>query len=501
MAAGADPAVTVKVNGGPYLVGQKIPVEITVTNLGTAMATGVKAYNEFVSGSRLGISGYGELGTPAGASIPAGEKLVVTAEGYVYSWAGQPVSRIRIYSANDSSLENNTFEWATSIVEPDSGRGSVSGLVYGDANGNGAADTGEGLAGVQINISNDLDVVRGRTGADGRFTIGDLPLRHYRVSAGDAPDGWVVRSASRNVDVDGDEYLEFGAVRPFSDQLGVSIDFTEDTYQVGQTAEMVVVLTNKGDADISGVKAGCDRSGEGPHVVDMVLGDLAWNAAGVTVPAGRSRTLTITGVVPPHAAGFASVKVACDFGPDGDPNGHPWASDVVRVPGAGPGGTFGHLYYDRDGDTIGDADEFVAGVELAAFDRITGLFAAATTTDANGRWEFTNLPAGPYELEIRGPWKFEHGTMGFYIGTCGLHCGGGVTVRILPVPVDPDPEPTTTQPTPTTTAPAGGGGGGSTTGGGLATTGASTVGLTAFGLLVLVAGVGAVTATRRRRGA
>ncbi|HEX6345702.1 SdrD B-like domain-containing protein [Umezawaea sp.] len=312
--------------------------------------------------------------------------------------------------------------------------GSISGLIYGDANGDGAADAGEGLAGVDVNISAGTGVVRARTGADGRFTVGDLPARTYGVFAHQAPDGWVL-PPSRYVDVDGDEYLEYRAVRPLSDQLTASIAFTEDTYAVGQTAEMTLVLANRGGAAISGVKAGCDRSGgEGPHVVDMALGDLAWDAEGVTLAAGASRTFTLTGVVPAKAAGFAAVSAVCDFGPGEDPAGYPAVRAEARVPGAGPGDTWGRLYHDEDGDSVADADEFVAGVEVAAIDRIADQVVATTTTDADGRLEFTNLPAGPYDLEPHGPWRFEHGHAEFTIGTCATHCRAGWYTGLLPAP-------------------------------------------------------------------
>ncbi|MEO6088943.1 MAG: SdrD B-like domain-containing protein [Umezawaea sp.] len=516
----ADPGVTVKVDGGPYLVGQSIPVEITVTNHGTATATNVRAYNLPVSGSYLSINSYGPLSSTGttGASIAAGEKLVVNTDARVYNWQGAPVARFTIYSSSgDSSYQNNNFDVAVPMTAPDSGKGSISGLIYGDANGNGSADVGEGLPGVQVTLSDGtLDSPKVNTGADGRFKFSDLALRNYGVYAHEAPDGWVLPN-SGYVNVDGDEYLEYRAVRPLSDQLGASIAFTEDTYAVGQTAEMTVVLTNKGGTEISGIKAGCDRSGgEGPHVVDMGLGDLAWNGAGVTVGAGRSRTLTITGVVPAKALGFGAVSVACDFGPGDSPQGYPAVSDEARVPGAGPGSTWGVLYHDRDGDLSADADELLAGVKVGAVDQFSGQVVAKATTDAAGRLEFTNLPAGPYNLKLYGPWKFQESWAGFNIGTCGMHCGGGWYFRLVPGPDVPDTDlpptttpPTTTTPTtttPTTTtsptappAPAGGGSaGGATTGGGLAHTGVNTVGLMAFGLLSLIVGLGAVVATRRR---
>ncbi|HWO67969.1 MAG TPA: hypothetical protein VNO31_48840 [Umezawaea sp.] len=503
----ADPGITVKVDGGPYLVGQTFPVEITVTNHGDAAATGVRAFTQTVSGSFVAVNGLGVLGTAPGASIPAGEKVVVVAEGRAFSWQGPPVTRFSISSNGDRSYENNNFDVAVPLTAPDSRRGSVSGLVYGDANGNGAADAGEGLQGVEVTLSAEGQPVRVRTGADGWYRAADLPLRTYWVSAGDAPGGWVLPTY-QYLDVDGDEVLDFRGVRPLSDQLEASVDFTEDTYAVGQTARITVVLTNKGSQDISGVKAACDRSGEGPHVVDMAIGDLAWNRPGVTVPAGGSLTLTVTGVVPAKAAGYAAVYVACDFGPGDGPVGYPADQDVARVPGAANGDTWGVLYHDRDEDLTADADELLAGVKVAAIDRISGRLVAKATTNAEGRVDFIDLPAGPYDLKLYGPWKFEHGQGGFTIGTCAF-CGGGWYLNVVPGPdvLDTDPVPPTTDPTPTTpttstTPPAGGGGGAGGAGdGGLADTGVNAVGLMAFGLLSLVVGIGAVVVARGRRAA
>ncbi len=446
-AGGADPGITVEVGEGPYLVGQTIPVEVTVTNHGTATATNVRASNQTVSGSHFSTNGYGPLSGFPGASIPAGQKLVVTVEARVYNWEGNPVTRFSISSNGDSSSLNNTVEAAIPMTAPDVGRGSVSGLVYGDANDNGAADAGEGLQGVRVALSgNGPNPPKTLTGADGGFRFDDLPLRTYGVFVHGAPDGWVVPSTAY-VDVRGDEHSEHRGVRPLSDRFEASMAFVEDSYEVGQAVEMTLVLTNKGDSDISGVKAGCDRSGgEGPHLVDMALGDLGWAAAGVTVGAGRSRTFTITGVVPAKAAGFASVSVACDFGPGDDPVGYPEVRDRARVPGAGPGGTWGVLYEDRDFDTIADADELLPGVEVSAFDAISGLLAATTTTGPTGRLEFTDLPAGPYTVRLRGPWQFEHGHAEFTIGTCGTYCLSGWHYSVLSVPDTDPPAPSPTVP-------------------------------------------------------
>ncbi|MBW4719539.1 SdrD B-like domain-containing protein [Saccharothrix obliqua] len=429
----ADVTVTAEVVGGPFLVGQEIPVRITATNIGGSTAERTYVDARTLSGSYLGLLEFGPLKYP-GTAIEPGAAVTTTVPGKIYQWQGAPVVRITAWSYSDTDhRDNNTFDLAVPVTDPGSATGTLGGVVYGDRNDNNTADPGEGLAGVLLEAyDGSFDRKRTtRTDADGRYRFTDLPVRRYGLWVHEAPDGWVLPSG-REVDVDGDEHVEYRAVRPLSDRLTAKAQFRQDTHQVGDRAEVVITLTNTGTTDITGIKAGCDRSGgEGPHLVDLRLGDLEWQGPGVTVPAGAKRKITISGVVPDKATGFGSTNVGCDFGPDDNPRGFPVAVDFARVP-APPADTWLAFYQDLDGDSTVDPGEEVSGVRIGLKDRISGRVVARGKTDARGHVAFTGVPAGPYEVKLIGDsWEIK-GSGNLFVGTCLPYCRGGQHMTLVP---------------------------------------------------------------------
>ncbi|MEU6154809.1 hypothetical protein ABZ816_32945 [Actinosynnema sp. NPDC047251] len=432
---GPDPALAVQVPTGPYLVGQEIPIRITAANRGD-VAEKVYVGTSPTSGSYLSLSGLGPLAHP-GTTLAPGASTTVEVTGRIHHWQGVPVVRFSLYAPSDVDRGNNEAEVRLPFTSPDSGTGTATGLVYGDRDGDQVADPGEGLAGVRLQ-AHDGDLSHHyvvRTDAQGRYRFTGLPVRRYRLSVGQAPDGWVLpRSAEVDVDGNGEEYAEHRAVRPLSDRLGAVAGFDQEHHLVGDRARVFVTLTNNGPTDITGIKAGCDRSGgEGPHLVDLDVGDLAWDRPGVTVPAGQSRVYVISGTVPAKATGFGTANIGCDFGPDGDhaPEGYPRVLPYTRVD-APRADTWLVYYEDRDNDTIRDPDEAVVDLEVRLTDAISGVVADTARTDARGRVDFRNIPAGPYWAVLNGRWKYEPPNGGgLYVGTC-VHCRGGQTTAVLP---------------------------------------------------------------------
>ncbi|MEU4769534.1 hypothetical protein AB0H12_40540 [Actinosynnema sp. NPDC023794] len=439
-AAAAKLAISATVGAGPFLVGEQIPVEVAIANTGDADATGVTVGEYTTSGSDFFVpsSEWGDLsGWPGpGATLAAGQERVLTVRGVVSRWNGAPVLRFYLQQANSEVARSSL---SIPVVDPDSAADTVAGLVHGDRNGNDQPDAGEGLAGVRVTVLMTGEPRlswEARTDADGRFRFADLPVRTYTLSLNEAPDGWVVENPYSEIAVDGTgsaAALVRRATRPMTDVLSAAMRFTRDAYRVGDRAEVAVTLTNIGTADLTGIKADCQRANDGgPELRDLTFGDLGPGGPGVTVPVGQSRAFTISGTVSEVAAEYGAADHLCEFGlGDGRREGLPRAYAVAKVPGPAVTSRMA-FYHDRDGDLIGEPDEMLGGLAVVLRDAVTGEVAAEGRTDAGGHVRFENLPSGPYTVRVYGAWQ--SGDAGVvFAGTC-RSCQEERWVDVAPAP-------------------------------------------------------------------
>lgn len=412
-----DVTASAKVGAGPYLVGQTIPVELTVTNIGTAEATEVSGWSEHVSGSYYGMTSesWGDLrppfGQPSKLTIAAGASKTFTLQGTVFGYNGNSKFNLRVNAKNESNPYNGSAPVEIALVEPKK-VGKISGILWGDANGNGVQDAGEGLAGAKASLyggGNPNETPTTRTDANGRFTFTDVETRMWGLSFQELPGGWVVTYSSEQIPVDGSDStseLRYQALRPLTDQLSASMRFVSTEHVDGGPATVEFTLTNKGDADIKGVVAGCDRFGAGTHLrLEDGLGELRWGQ-GATIPAGQSRVFTVTGTIPEVSSEHGYTDVVCDFGPEnGNIDGFPTVSDYAKV-GNGTTDTHGAIYVDRDGNGWANDDEPLIGVSFSLVDPKTGeVVATATGEGEYGYAQFRNIPKGLYKIVVNGPYQ------------------------------------------------------------------------------------------------
>jgi hypothetical protein len=421
--------ITASVGDGPQLLGKPFPITLTLTNPTDQPMPKVTIWDEHLSGSGISIQDWAGLaGSPqAGVALDPGATRTFTITALAYNWnSGVPHERFRGDWAQGGEL-------VIPMIDPTTTHGTASGVLYGDRNENGAFDAGEGLPGAIAYLygTSSGDPIEVTTDADGRFAYTDLPARRYGISSRNLPDEWVYESAvEQRVDVDGSDpgpVVQLRAVRPFSEKLHVTGSFERGTYQVGDTVQVTVTLTNVSGGDLHGITTGCDRFGGSDHL----LGWPDWAIAAphaIDLAAGETRTFTETGTVPSAATPYGSFYVACDFGIDPDPlTGRPMLDLVAHVP-APPGATGGVIYHDDNGNFTVDAGEPITGTAVELIDRADGAVTATAASDVQGHVAFGNVPAGRYELRVDG-WRPADGDYPYVsVGTC-WYCGEDWALR------------------------------------------------------------------------
>jgi uncharacterized repeat protein (TIGR01451 family)/fimbrial isopeptide formation D2 family protein len=305
--------------------------------------------------------------------------------------------------------------------------GSISDLVWYDVNGNGARDAGEpGIPGAQLTVlwygpdgsagTGDDSSITATTGADGGYLVSGLPTAasgaNYRVTVSSAtlPNGLTVPTYDLNgVGSPHVTTLGLHPATPNRDDVDfgyrgaaslgdfVWLDLNGDGAQAGEEGIGGVTVTatwhgldgSLGTADDQQFVTTTDPSGAYAFT-GLPAGNYTLAVSGL--PAGLSPTYDLDGIATPGSAlaslGAGEARADLDFGYEG-------------------AGSLGdRIWLDINGDGAQDAGEGgIAAVGLtltwAGLDGSFGTgddIAAATTTDAAGRYSFARLPAGQYRV-------------------------------------------------------------------------------------------------------
>lgn len=495
----ADLRGTVKFDKDRYESHETVRMSMTVTNVGGQTAE--RARLEWpVSELDIPAEQWGDFryGGP-GVQIPAGESRTFEVTGKMRQIGdGKLVVWGSFTYLGRPNPHQSGYHGEVEVVQT---KGDVTGVVYTDRNANGQQDVGEAAAGVVVEANGGAPYGYFKTTTDafGRFSFKDIPSGDYVVRYTLA-DGWVVHIVGDDppsrVKPGAAVQLTARAERPYRETLKASVVLDKASYAIGETAKITVKLTNTGNREVSGIKAACNRIGDpdqlGGSAEDPMTGwgDLSYWSKGVTLGPGETKTIVATEKVPTAARTKRRVAVACDFAPnpgynDDGPYGFDWAS----VPG-GTGGLTGPLYYDRNNDNKVDPGEAIANTRILLLtDKEDGLTVAETVSDAQGNVRFDQVPPGDFWAWVDGPWRFD----GEYGGHVQVF---GDTVANYSFPVVPGPAPEPKPGDHGTDAPSVTAGGG--TGGALAKTGASVLGLGVLAVLLVAFGLGARVAGRRR---
>ncbi|MFD9734233.1 hypothetical protein [Umezawaea sp. NPDC059074] len=386
-----DLKVTVAYEKAEYPPGADLAATVTVENVGTVAAEGVKVTfsGNYVPSDKT-TAAFADLkriepegkvsavvvGKPANGNEVVGTLVVqAVADGVV-----------------DPTPDDNRATATTKIVNP---VGAVTGTVYVDADHNGKRGESEGKAGIEVRGVGALTAV---TDGKGQFSFRNVPSGKYRLAFG-GTDGFLVKPGSSEFTVKSGEVtdLDLAAVRPVTESLTAKVEFDKASYAKADQVGVTVTLANKGADPLPGVVAVC-RSDAGHLIPGTGPGwaALAPGGTGVAVAAGETKTVKVTDVVPDGAYNNGGVAVACEFGNDGtNVTGYAKADGSAKVVGA---------VGDLKGDLKNDG-KAVASATLVALDTTTRAVLGRATTDSAGAWSLTGLPAGTVNVVVLGPWK------------------------------------------------------------------------------------------------
>jgi uncharacterized repeat protein (TIGR01451 family) len=406
-AAPPDLTVSATFDKASYQTGDTVSATVTVHNAGASAVHNVAAQSDDSVPTQLVLDshGWGALGT--GVTIAAGSSVKVTVSGNQADLTATTVTLSgSLYQVNGNTLA--TFSFTAPITLR---AAPVAGEVFGDANSSGAPDPGEGLAGAKVTLSYyyGANQYTATTDSSGHFSFPTVPTALYDLAA-TAPHGWnVIPRFSFAVPTSGLPDLQLRAVRPLGNQLHAALHFTKHVYHVGDLAHVIVTLTNGGSTPLRGITEECDHVGDADELTGMTSGwgQLRESAGGVALGARQTRTFDVTETVPAGAYRAGEVFVACDFGySEVQETDRPVAHDSAKVPGA-VGAFAGRVFFyphGHNGPGVG-----LRGVRaVLVLTSSCPLLKRSATTNAQGQFSFSHLPAGPnYELYVLPPagWK------------------------------------------------------------------------------------------------
>lgn len=327
------------------------------------------------------------------------------------------------------------YNWSSvSDVMNNTGFGALGDKIWVDANGDGVQDLGEpGLAGVTVTLYRDDNgdgifdspYATTTTGPDGTYIFDNLPAGAYEVAVTPPtgysptydPDGILDNRTTQPVIVSpGDVYVnaDFG----YQADPGMTASIGDSIWQDSNGNGVL----DPGELGIPGVTVSLiqDTNGNGvwdpgEPIIAATVSDATGSYTFDGLPVGGDYLVWVSDT--------ANVLAGLEGTYDGDGTATPNISAVSDLPVTGShdqnfgyaspsqvdyNGVIGSsVWYDADGDGMQDPGEGIPGVvmDLTWYgpDGMPGGgddIVYTTTTDANGNYSFSDLPAGNYKVAI-----------------------------------------------------------------------------------------------------
>ncbi len=300
------------------------------------------------------------FGAPGGGVVPGGGTVIITGGG----------------NGGGGTAAEETYR--------------IEGYVWEDKNGNGVRDSDEGRPNVTVYLTGPVNQTT-ITDSDGKYVFDNLPAGNYTISI-DPPEGYTSTPPPSSIT------LTLSANSSNNNFLLKAIpgSISGSVYLVGTTT------------GVNGVKV--KLTGGGIARVDSTEPDGSFAFTSLT--AGEDYTLKIVELPP----GYESYTVS------------PTTRTVSNLPASGATDQVfylipppkpdeptyvisGYVFKDKAGGTknVFDSGEGVNGVTVKLNPHLKGSIEWEVTTSGDGYYEFKNLPAGEYSVEIVNP------PSGFYV--------------------------------------------------------------------------------------
>lgn len=291
-----------------------------------------------------------------------------------------------------------------------------------DKNGNSWGDPGEEINGLKVAVLSQATGAKAAdfvSGADGKIVFTGIPAGEYWGvfdSAWSLPggrSGMPIRIPESDTGGSATYLLVPGTAAA---DLRGTLKFEKSSYESHETVRMTATVTNVGGRTAERAKLMWPLSGM--EIPAEQWGDFGWTGAGIALASGESRSFAVSGQIRDFRDGKLRTSTMIDWVDRPNPCQCGFSGEITVVQSKGE--ISGVVYADKNRNGQQDAGETAAGVVVEANGGAPyGYF--KTTTDADGRYSFKDLPSGDYYVG----YTFADGWVVHYEGT-------DRTVRVQP---------------------------------------------------------------------
>ncbi|GAB2829166.1 SdrD B-like domain-containing protein [Lentzea nigeriaca] len=279
-------------------------------------------------------------------------------------------------------------------------------FVY-DKDGDFWDDPGEEIAGLKVTVLNQTTGTKAAdfvSGPDGKIVFTGIPAGQYW---GVFDTTWKLRNGQGGMPVYVPEsdtgggaiyFMEPGTSAP---DLRGTLTFEKSSYQSHETVRMTATVTNIGSQTAHHAKL--SGSLYAVETTEEQWGDFGWRGAGIELASGESRTFQVSGPIRNITDGKVRPSTSIEWDGRSYPCQCGLSGEVTVVQTRGE--ISGVAYTDKNRNGQQDAGEAAADVVVEASGGAPYSY-FKTTTDADGRYSFKDVPSGDYGVRhtFAGGW-------------------------------------------------------------------------------------------------